>query len=484
MKRITYVAGFVCAFLSLPVLAQDKANTDSLVSDFNCFVRLLQSTHPDPYTPYGGKVVFYQKAKDSASRLKADSAHSVDELESSIRHFLLPLHDGHTYLSSSSSLGSAGNRWTPILAKVIGDGLIVKRLPIVYEALIGSRLLSINEVSIEKLYDMFSAYDTYENTIGQYLNVERHLDSEYYLKRVFPGFSGDSVRYHLCSPEGERITITLPFLTSDEYMSAKWASLPSVLALPKKNLAYAFLDNDKSVMYFKCSRVLSRDNFEYVRSQGMDYYRQLKRYYTSVLRTEMPVDTLEAISSLPSFSAEFSDMLMAMRQEKARTLIIDLRGNDGGWTSITYPTLYQLWGDVYLLKNMQTRFYTLVSPLLMEKNNQTLEQFNKANGMRFEFGDYSIEQEDDTPSFMTEEYRNRFVENSICSIKDELRRQKGNPIYTPQKVYVLTDADTFSAAFHYAFYLWKMGAVVVGVPSSQAPNTYMDQTPFVLPYTK
>ena len=42
---------------------------------------------------------------------------------------------------------------------------------------------------------------------------------------------------------------------------------------------------------------------------------------------------------------------------------------------------------------------------------------------------------------------------------------------TPERVYVLTDAGTYSAAFHYAFYLWKMGATIVGVPSSQALNT-------------
>lgn len=42
---------------------------------------------------------------------------------------------------------------------------------------------------------------------------------------------------------------------------------------------------------------------------------------------------------------------------------------------------------------------------------------------------------------------------------------------TPERVYVPTDAGTYSAAFHYAFYLWKMGATIVGVPSSQALNT-------------
>lgn len=64
-----------------------------------------------------------------------------------------------------------------------------------------------------------------------------------------------------------------------------------------------------------------------------------------------------------------------------------------------------------------------------------------------------------------------------------LLKQKGIPVYTPKNVFVVTDAQTFSAAFHYAFYLWKMGAKVVGTSSSQAPNTYMAQTPLHLPIT-
>ena len=62
--------------------------------------------------------------------------------------------------------------------------------------------------------------------------------------------------------------------------------------------------------------------------------------------------------------------------------------------------------------------------------------------------------------------------------------QKGKPVYTPEHIYVLTDPGTFSAAFHYAFFLSKMGATVVGVPCMQAPNTYMEVTQFELPRTK
>lgn len=57
-------------------------------------------------------------------------------------------------------------------------------------------------------------------------------------------------------------------------------------------------------------------------------------------------------------------------------------------------------------------------------------------------------------------------------------------LYIDQKqIFVITESQTNSAAFHYAFYLWKMGAKLVGVPSSQAPNIFMEITPLKLSYT-
>ena len=67
------------------------------------------------------------------------------------------------------------------------------------------------------------------------------------------------------------------------------------------------------------------------------------------------------------------------------------------------------------------------------------------------------------------------------SFAARLERLQGKPIYTPPVLVVLCDADTYSAAFHFMFYLRAFGARVVGVPSSQAPNTPMEMTPFTLP---
>lgn len=373
-------------------------------------------------------------------------------------------------------------RWTNIAFKIISDGLFVKTVPTEYKAFVGSRLTGINGVSMDNLCDDFAQYFCSENIIGKYKDVADFCDNEYFLRKFIPGVSADSVTYNLCSPTGEWKNITLPFLNQDEYAKEQKVSVQSSLSLPQKNLQYSFLDKDKKTMYFRCTNIAARDNFEYLRANGQDFYGMLKWYYENGLREKIPSDTLKAITSLQSFSGEFGDMLTEMKKHKTDNLIIDLRGNDGGFTPIVMPTLYQLWGDRYFTTDMNIRFYIRVSPFLMKVNSTTLAEFNKDQGTNYEFGDYIIEK-DDVPPAVNKTVRDEFIDDSMSEAKDKLRKQNGKPVFTPQHVFVITDAKTFSAAFHYAFYLWKMGATVVGVPCSQAPNTYMEVTSFKLPRT-
>src|SRR5262249_41191692 len=53
-----------------------------------------------------------------------------------------------------------------------------------------------------------------------------------------------------------------------------------------------------------------------------------------------------------------------------------------------------------------------------------------------------------------------------------------------QRVLVLCDPFTFSAAFQATFILHEMGASVVGVPPAQAPNAFMEAAEFTLPESR
>ena len=468
--------------LEAVTFASAQIPNDSIVADFRYFIHQLEATHPDPYTNYGGKAFFHRAASETYWGLKDDSVTTREELCWRIRAFLAPLSDGHTQIHFPETQGSFS--LVPIRFKAVGDGLFIRRLPDEHQQLIGSRLVGIENVQTKDLCEEMMKIYPAENEIGKMANICGHGHQPVVLGRIIPCLRQDTISYHLMTPEGNFVRLPLALIPVKQWK--EWnreVTSPMDNRFPTENLTYTVADKQKNTMYFRSTSIMARDNIEYMYQAGMNYYDDLKYCYDKVYHRPMPSDTLKAIASLPSFSEEFEKMLQLMKRNKSENLIIDLRGNGGGWTPITYPTLYQLWGDGYLQKNFQNHLYRLLSPLYMQKLNMTLEQFNARYHTNYEFGDYTFFESDEKTQAVTDETRTRFVSNSMSCIQDKLAKQNGQPVYTPKHIYVLADADTYSAAFHYMFYLWKMGAKIVGVPSSQAPNTFMEVTPFTLPRT-
>lgn len=479
------------------MLAFNSANaqipTDSIVADFNEFVRLLEETHPDPYTNFGGKPFFRLQAMDTRFGLIEDSVTSSDELARRITKFLAPLEDGHTNIDmgfSSFFEEREPEMGAPIDFRPISDGVVINSITSEYKDLLGSRLIAIEGIPLKEICTNLAEYRTAENEIGR-INLFCFINglSPNELRKAILDMRQDSITFQLQTPEGKQMNLTLPLI--DKYGSGSNIELSSVeLTKPfpsQGNLSYLFVDDKKNTMYFRSSQIISRDALEIMINRGMDVGQYLKRTYMQFNEDDMPNDVNKALAKIPSFSDEFGKMLHVMKKSKSKNLIIDLRGNSGGFTPITLPTLYQLWGDKYLEEapRFGIKFIQLFSPLYMKKMNITMEQLNaEMQDYGFILGDYIATSEGDySPEEITDEYRDRMIEEMTSSVKDKLMAQHGKPVYTPEHVYVLINPTTYSAAFHYAFFLWKMGATIVGLPSKQAPNTYMEATPFELPRT-
>lgn len=497
MKLTTFFQRAALLSVLTTVLAFNSAHaqipTDSIVADFNEFVRLLEETHPDPYTNYGGKPFFRLEAMDTRFGLIEDSVTSTDELARRITKFLAPLEDGHTNIDmglSSFFEEREPEMGAPIDFWPISDGVVIESITTEHKDLIGSRLIAIEGIPLKEICTNLAAYHTAENEIGRITNfcfISSLKPND--LRKVIPDMRQDSITFLLQTPKGKQMNLTLPLI--DKYGSGSNIELSSVehtKPFPSQgNLSYLFVDDKKNSMYFRSSQIVSRDALEIMISHGMDVGQYLKRTYTQYNEDEMPSDVNKALAKIPSFSDEFGKMLQVMKKNKSKNLIIDLRGNSGGFTPITLPTLYQLWGDRYLEEapRFGIKFIQLFSPLYMKKMNITMEQLNaEMQDYGLILGDYIATSEGDySPEEITDEYRDRMIEEMTSSVKDKLMAQHGKPVYTPEHVYVLINPTTYSAAFHYAFFLWKMGATIVGLPSKQAPNTYMEATPFELPRT-
>jgi hypothetical protein len=489
-KELTIMKTFYSKALSVIAMTmllafnsvQAQVPNDSIVADFNDFIRLLEETHPDPYTNYGGRPFFRRAAMETRLGLVKDSVTSPDELASRITVFLAPMKDGHTDIWSNNF---EWWRHAPIRFEAMNEGIIyVHVLPAQYKELLGSKLVGIENMSVEDILTAMAKRYHAENEIGRMELIGWDCVS---LDKVIPNIPKDSITYHLETPEGKQVALTLPF--TDErraFSDIEECGIPETDIFPSKQLEFDFVGEGKNTMYMSIRSIMARDCIEYMRDNGWEYESSLKHMFYQLYRgQEMPSDPNEAIAMLPSFSGEFEKMLLQMKENGSKNLIIDLRHNNGGFTPITIPTLYQMWGDKFIKKSstFNTEGCTIISPLYIEKYNTSLEQMNADSPVKYEYGDYQWEEQGESITQVTDEIRNKEISHMMSSVKDKLMAQKGKPVYTPEHVYVLTNPGTFSAAFHYAFFLWKMGATIVGITSRQAPNTFMEQTPFELPRT-
>ena len=458
-----------------------QVSGDTLIADFKHLIKLLEETHPDPYTGFGGKVFFHKEASNIEQELKNGT--TLDKFTDLVLSFISNLEDGHTSIAKIESNRDVADLRLPIDFIVIADGLIVSKISNDKEKFIGSKFKSINGVSLEDLCIKLGKLRPFENIYGKYNWLSGCIKIYRQMRSLFPDMQ-ENVSIVLETLDGNIETIELTYMYRDSCTNIRMTEIPKYSKIQDDFLFHDYLDKDKQAMYFKITTVMAKEPFTFMRQNAWDNIENtLKNFYTYDMKKEMPADIDAAIADIPNLSDIFRQMLEKMKKDNAKYLIIDLRGNGGGFTPIVYPTLYMLYGDHYLEKDMNVSLYRLISDLYLKKFNTTLENFNNQGNTNYQIGDYiSLLNFEENIDII--ERRRQLVDNALGEAADYIKDLEGQPVYSPEKIFVITNPQTFSAAFHYAFYLWKMGATLIGVPSGQAPNAYMETTPFQLPLTQ
>ena len=123
MKHTFLLIVFCSVFLSAN--AQKDLKGDSLASDFRHMVKLLEETHPDPYTSFGGKVFFHKQAFLLENELRKNAG-TLQTFFDKVSAFLSGLQDGHTYLIMPSSGQQTTQRFLPLEIRTIPKGIILQ----------------------------------------------------------------------------------------------------------------------------------------------------------------------------------------------------------------------------------------------------------------------------------------------------------------------------------------------------------------------
>ena len=442
MIRFFFICAMLCGIL---MGCGQSVSKDSLLEDYDYFFSQLEQIHPDPYSAFGGEENFKKEVKQLRNELAETDSLTLYEMQAKVTQLLSALHDGHTYMGYDNSPKKVEDRWIPLKFKVIPDGIIVNGFSPELKFLKGALLREVEGESLESVLDHLDKIVISENRYGLMGKACTSIGNTNVLRQLFPSFDKERVSMKFRMVNGRDTLVRLPFHPDGPFWkSIVWSSADE--RFPKNNFEYRFVDDDKQTMVMCINSIASAD------------VPDIEKYG---IKTDVIVADV------------FAKMLREMKASNSSRLIIDLRGNSGGWTMIMYAALYELYGKRFMETDLGMHFSTKISEAWLKKNNTTLELLSQRRRTSLKLGDF-VEESSNISSF----------DWFMCADKSILEEQHGEPIYTPKEIFVVTDVQTFSAAFHTAYMLWKMGAKVVGVPSGQAPNTFMEITPFKLPNTR
>jgi hypothetical protein len=361
----------------------------------------------------------------------------------------------------------------------------------------GYRLRGANGHPIEEIMAKSCEEIPCENLYRMFDSCAIIVRSFQFMKNLYPDLDPQgAITYSLESPDGGRVDRAIPWellrevnrlpqeIALQKMDSQRWLEKPVRWPGAERSgeMFYFHFFEKQRAAYFRVSTIMGREAYETAYREKVDNAEQMIRSYYQSKKQEMPADIEQALKGIPSFVEKGEQLLREMQSKGMTHLIVDLRGNGGGYTSSVFPFFCQMYGDAYYGHRFRSEFVTRVSQLFLDKNHATLEEMRKRlNDPELELGAYHFEEEE---ALGAEAKRKKAIGEYLdkhYSFAKGLEALEGKPIYTPKKVVVLCDPGTFSAAFHMMAYLKDMGATVVGVPSSQSPNTFMETTEFKLP---
>lgn len=484
MRAVVSVAVLGLGLSLLPSCAgREAAEPGDLLEDFDRLVELVERTHPDPYAAFGGATGF--EAAVAESRERARRVDTRQELHAVAQRFLATLRDGHTSMAPPAvpeegmEEGSVG--WTGLRLGIATDAVFVREAVPELAAPVGSRLLAVNRLPLDRVLDSLRVRYPTENRYGTLERLRRLLEGGREGRPPVLG-GADPLPLTLETPAGDTVSVVLTYGRNRPDPGGGRSSLD--LAGDNGLLHGTIVEHrGLPVGYFVWNAVVSREVAEAAwrrdPSTAGGTFDWVFSYLPEARRTG---DLEEDLELVPSLYDRFSRLLDEMRSRAARHLVIDLRKNNGGMTPLVYPLLFMLHGDAVLESPVEARYDVRISRLYLAKQGfDDIDEYNARRGTDLALGDvrrgYLFRND---PARSLEE-RRRAGEWTFAGYGREFV-ERGAPLLESPRVVVLTSATTFSAAFHLVYYLTEIGsATVVGVPPRQAPNAFMESTPFELP---
>lgn len=474
----------------------DRLSASDCRADVRELVRLLAESHPDPYTGGGGRVEFYRKVDGILQAIPSEGM-TVSGFLKLLRPLVASVRDGHTSIRAANSSNASLRTWIDL--GVIEDRLYVSG---VYReadrALLGCRIRSVQGLPWEQLVTRMKSYRGYDNDYGNLTHLAGVIQ---WSKSLEDLLSSDhplqEVRIEVESADGRLQAAQIPVSNTPPGQKIQPATRISLPKADASDIGWDFLTADRSVAYLRVDSMMQyREAFESWRTIGMNALlgEGLESVAAAASGGKAPEGVDARIAAVPSATETFAKLFGAMLDASSSTLIVDLRQNSGGNSVLDSILGYYLFPLESLDPDEDCYAIQRISKLLLDYHQSfTLDAARSdAKNPFLEMGDLDFSQEANW----------RRTHGKALSPDDLRLRLKGldtNAATMPTfykefksrtwnarwhgTVIVLTSANTYSAGYQLAAMLYKHGATLVGVPSGQAGNCFIDQLNTSLPHS-
>jgi len=474
-----------------PLLTRQQA-----LADIRTLSEVLESAHPDPYLAGGGKVAYHRRLQQLIRGIP-ESGMSTIELHARLQPFIANLGDGHTSLPfDTSTRNRADPGGIPLYFEVVDQRLWVAAVTSGDQLdLIGTTLEAVEAVPFAELVQRESLQRGHDN-VHHAISSLAGFGALYFaesLRRLVPEWE-----------DSEQIIVRLrrPSGILEDHLLRPGHDVAYPLLRPKSRVdfpkvegsfAYHFLDEARDVAFLRIDNMTTyREMFEYSRAVGSSGWESWARRVVERLHGETaPSDLGELIAAIPSATETFSSLFGAMQETGSKTLIVDLSQNYGGNDLMVQIFLYFLVGfDETVALAEQTAAIRKLSPLLATSSRSGLDlaeiEYSDSVPLALEDYDFSADFHFMPEATLDRAVRERFLRMfaQMPSFYALFRTRHQEAAYRPERIVVLCSNATQSSGFDLMTNLYRLGALIVGVPSSQAGNGFGDIRRFELTHSK
>ena len=435
-----------------------------LIEDARQLARILEDSHPDPYVNGGGRIAFHRRLHQVLNAIPEDGM-TRDEFFRLLRPFVAGVGDAHTNFLGGYEVDPRWPTGLPVRLRVVEQSLVVAGVARNEDReWIGARVVSVEGVSLQELLDRQRRLRGIDNPYhGLQTLADESLRYAPHLRDLIPEWKDAArVRVDLERPGAgiETAEFTVP------RGEVSWIGPKTRAALPvpdESGFRFSFLKAPGS-----------GKEIGHLRFTHMVGYRETRE------RRE-PVLTM--LRRPPAATEVFRSMVVEMKKRGTDTLVLDVRGNSGGDAQIVEILVYFLYGREALRKTLgfgagETGVFRYSALYFADRRDESLEAINADRVVPLVEGDYEFSwsyvngepiAKRRTPP--EEPLGFRYLRDSP-TFWPEFESGAYAGYYSPKQVIVLCDAGTLSAGLSVVVTFHRLGAILVGTPSAQAPNSF------------